>query len=168
MSRKGRSPANCCRSRTTGFWISTESRAVLGVDDTVRLMSSMFCTSMRPPLALCLAAVFAGPTICSTAHAQGVAAATIKMTVTAHDKEAVHAISLQLAGQGQAVALAITTTDAALAAAAKVDARTTYSVSTTRTGALTEAQVDGIQAQCRNYAARPGMRCTIETTYGTL
>jgi len=57
---------------------------------------------------------------------------------------------------------------AALAAAAKVDARTTYSVSTTRTGALTVAQVDGIQAQCRSYAARAGMRCTIETMYGTL
>ena len=131
-------------------------------------MSSKLRSSMRPPLALCLAGLFTELTICSAVYAQGVAATTIKMTVTAHDKEAVHAISLQLAGQGQAVALAITTTDAALAAAAKVDARTTYSVSTTRTGALTEAQVDGIQAQCRNYAARPGMRCTIETTYGTL
>ena len=90
------------------------------------------------------------------------------MTMTSHDKDAVHAVSLQLAAQGQPVALAIATTDTTFAAAQNVNAGTTYSVSTTRTGALSKAQVDVLQAQCRNYASRPGMRCTIETTYGAL
>jgi hypothetical protein len=90
------------------------------------------------------------------------------MTVTSHDQDAIHAISLQLAGQGQAVALAITAVDATLAAAAKADARSTFSVSTTRTGAFTDEQVSHTKAQCRNYAARLGMSCTIETTYGKL
>ena len=123
---------------------------------------------MRSRLTPCLAALFAGFIACSTAYADEVAAMTIKMTMTSHDKDAIHAVSLQLAAQGQPVALAIATTDTTFAAAQNVNAGTTYSVSTTRTGALSNAQVDVLQAQCRNYASRPGMRCTIETTYGAL
>lgn len=130
-------------------------------------MPTSFRTSMRSPLALCVAALSVGTVFCSTAYAEGVAATTVKMTVTAHDNDAIHAISLQLAANGQPIALAIATTGANLTEV-NVNASTTYSVSTTRTGTLTAVQVNDIQAQCRNYAARPGMRCTIETTYGEL
>ncbi len=127
-----------------------------------------FRNSVRPPVAICLGALFAGTVIFSTACAEGSTAVTVKMTVTAHDNDAVRAVSQQLAAQGQAIALAIATKSANLDAGNDINASTTYSVSTTRTGTLTETEVQGIQAQCRHYAARPGMRCTIESTYGTL
>ncbi len=136
--------------------------------DTLAVMFSLIRHLMRQPLTACLAAFSAALSLGSTAYAQSVAVATIKMTVTSHDQEAVNAVAQQLAAQGHAVALTITTTEATLPAGTKADSRATVSVSTTRSGAFTEAQADAAQTQCRKYAARPGMVCTIETAYGKL
>jgi hypothetical protein len=161
-------PAISRRLRTTGLGLSTKVQKSTHPTDILAVMFSPLRNLMRQPLIVCLTAFFAASSLCSTAYAQGVTAAAIKMTVTSHDQDAVNAVARQLAEQGQAVALAITTTETTLSVATKADSRATASVSTTRAGAFTQAQADAAQNECRKIAARPGMSCTIETTYGKL
>ena len=98
--------------------------------------------------------------VVATAHAQGVIVATsVKMTVTSSDEGAVRAIAQDFTRQGLRITLANAMT---MGDSARPQA--TWSVEGTRSGAFTDAQVQGIVAQCLQYAQRPGVNCTSEAT----
>ena len=98
--------------------------------------------------------------LAATAHAQApIVASGLRITVTSADEAGIQAIAQDFARQGMRISIANATT-----AGDSARPQTSHSVTGTRSGAFTDAQVQAIAAQCAQYAQRSGVSCTSEAT----